>query len=55
VVGLDLGEAQEVLAGAGVNEIVEPPWAELFWDVCAQSPRRGRNSDTVTLYVQRRC
>jgi hypothetical protein len=55
VVGLDLGEAQEILSGAGVDQIVEPPSAELFWDVCAQSPRRGRNASTVTLYVQRRC
>ena len=55
VVGLDLGEAQEVLAGAGIAEIVEPPWAELFWDVCAQSPSRGGHSATVTLHVQRRC
>ena len=55
VVGLDLGEAQEVLAGAGVDQIVEPPWAELFWDVCSQSARRGRNGAAVTLYVQRRC
>jgi len=54
VVGLDLGEAQEILAGAGLDHIAEPAWAELFWDVCAQSPRQGRNA-TVTLYVQRRC
>ncbi len=54
VVGLDLGEAQEILSGAGLDHVAEPPEAALFWDVCAQSPRRGRNA-TVTLYVQRRC
>jgi beta-lactam-binding protein with PASTA domain len=52
VVGLDLSEAQEVLSGEGIDQVVEPPWAEAYWDVCAQS--RG-NASTVTLYVERNC
>ena len=55
VVGLDLGEAQEVLNGAGIEQFVEPSSAELYWDVCAQSPRPGQNALTVTLYVERNC
>ena len=55
VIGLDLGEAQEVLNGVGIDQVIEPPWAELYWDVCAQSPDRGRNASTVTLYAERNC
>jgi beta-lactam-binding protein with PASTA domain len=57
VVGLDLGEAEEVLVAAGVDYVTEPPmpFAELYWDVCAQRPGPGRRAAVVTLYVEPRC
>jgi beta-lactam-binding protein with PASTA domain len=57
VVGLDLGEAEEALGAAGVNYVTEPPvpYAELYWDVCAQRPAGGRRAAVVTLRVKPRC
>lgn len=57
VVGLDLGEAEEALGAVGITPLTEPPtpFAELYWDVCAQRPRPGRRADVVTLYVEPAC
>jgi beta-lactam-binding protein with PASTA domain len=57
VVGLDLGEAEDALAAAGVDYVTEPPmsYAELYWDVCDQWPAAGARAAVVTLYVEPRC
>lgn len=56
VVGLDLGEAEEALGAVGVGYVTKPdPYAELYWDVCAQRPAPGRRAEVVTLYVRPRC
>jgi beta-lactam-binding protein with PASTA domain len=55
LVGLDLGEAVELLAARGIGHETEPASTESYHDVCSQHPPAGARAWTVTLYVARRC
>jgi beta-lactam-binding protein with PASTA domain len=55
VEGLDLAEAEELLAALGVSIHVEPPGNAGHHDVCLQDPLGGRRSWSVTLHVALRC
>lgn len=53
--GLDLAEAEELLAVRGAVVVVEPPTSASHHDVCAQDPPGGRRAWSVTLHVAPRC
>jgi beta-lactam-binding protein with PASTA domain len=53
--GLDLAEAEELLAVRGVAVVVEPPTSAGHHDVCRQDPPGGRRAWDVTLHVAPRC